>query len=202
MHHTLRFVASITGLLIASPAPRRRRTPPAFGACGPGLALAWPWTVSAPERIHLGRDVRLGPHAWLALTTVRERQVTQGREVPEQVFAPELRIGDRVTFGRDLTIACLGRVEIGDDVLGGDRVLIADTFHDYRDPSRPIATQPMAEPRAVTIGAGAFLGTGAVVNPGVRIGEGAVVAAGSVVTRDVPACSHVGGAPARVLKTY
>src|SRR5438270_5802854 len=38
----------------------------------------------------------------------------------------------------------------------------------------------------VTIGAGAFIGTEAVLMPGVTVGEGAVVAAGAVVTRDVP----------------
>jgi maltose O-acetyltransferase len=40
----------------------------------------------------------------------------------------------------------------------------------------------------------------AVIGPEVQIGDGAVVAACSVVLRDVPPCSLVGGAPARVLR--
>jgi len=151
--------------------------------------VGWPRTVTAPERITLGAAVMLGDGVWLALTTDRPLQVTQV-------------IGPRARFGRDLTIGCLGRVTIGPDVWGGDRILITDSYHEYHDPDRPVARQPMAAARPVTIGAGAFLGTGVVVNPGVTIGPGAVVGAGAVVTRDVPAHAHAAGSPARLLRMY
>jgi acetyltransferase-like isoleucine patch superfamily enzyme len=50
----------------------------------------------------------------------------------------------------------------------------------------------------VTVNAGAFIGTGAVVLPRIRIGQGAIVGAGAVVTRDVPVGVTVVGNPARV----
>ncbi|OKK14764.1 hypothetical protein AMK16_29945 [Streptomyces sp. CB00455] len=52
----------------------------------------------------------------------------------------------------------------------------------------------------VTIGAGAWIGARAVVEPGVRIGPGAVVAAGAHVRADVPSDVIVVGRPARVLR--
>lgn len=183
---------------------RRRRTRgiPPFAAFGPGSTIGWPRTATAPERIRIGADVHLGDYVWFAITSRREAQVTQGALADAQPFDPQLVIGDRTRFGRDVTFACLGHMTIGADVFGGDRILIADTYHDYRDPSLPIAIQPMAAPRPVTIGDGAYLGSGVVVNPGVTIGAGAVIAPGSVVTRDVPPCGVAAGSPARVLRTY
>lgn len=49
----------------------------------------------------------------------------------------------------------------------------------------------------VKVGAGAFVGTGAVLLPGVTVGERAVVAAGAIVRKDVPAGVIVAGNPAR-----
>jgi acetyltransferase-like isoleucine patch superfamily enzyme len=50
------------------------------------------------------------------------------------------------------------------------------------------------------IGAGAFVGAGAVVAPRVSVGEGAVVGAGAVVIRDVGPGEVVVGNPARLLR--
>ncbi|MFD6934725.1 acyltransferase [Streptomyces goshikiensis] len=58
--------------------------------------------------------------------------------------------------------------------------------------------RPGAAP--VTIGAGAWIGARAVVEPGVRIGPGAVVAAGAHAVTDVPSGAIVVGRPARVLR--
>jgi acetyltransferase-like isoleucine patch superfamily enzyme len=55
------------------------------------------------------------------------------------------------------------------------------------------------EGRDVEIGAGAWIGTRALVLGPCRIGADAVVAAGSVVTRDVPDGGKVAGVPARPL---
>ncbi|MGW5481502.1 acyltransferase [Streptomyces sp. NPDC004008] len=58
--------------------------------------------------------------------------------------------------------------------------------------------RPGAAP--VTIGAGAWIGARAVVEPGVRIGPGAVVAAGGHVVADIPSDVIVVGRPARTLR--
>jgi galactoside O-acetyltransferase len=53
----------------------------------------------------------------------------------------------------------------------------------------------------VRIGAGADVGTGAVVLPGVTIGEGAIVGACAVVNRHVEPYAIVAGVPARKLRS-
>ncbi len=49
----------------------------------------------------------------------------------------------------------------------------------------------------VSIGNGAYLGTGAIVKPGVRIGAGAIIGMGAVVVKDVEPGTTVVGNPAR-----
>ncbi|HXZ28175.1 MAG TPA: acyltransferase [Terriglobales bacterium] len=56
------------------------------------------------------------------------------------------------------------------------------------------------EIRRVRIGAGADIGTNAVILPGVTVGKGAIVGAGAVVVEDVPPFAIVAGVPARFLR--
>ena len=56
-------------------------------------------------------------------------------------------------------------------------------------------------PAPVKIGNKVWIGANVTILPGVSIGEGAVLAAGAVVNKDVPARTIVAGVPARVIKS-
>jgi len=76
---------------------------------------------------------------------------------------------------------------------------VTDHNHRYANPDIPIARQWVdAEP--VRIGAGCWLGAGAVVLPGTTLGRNVVVAAGSVVRGEVPDHAVVAGVPARIVR--
>jgi acetyltransferase-like isoleucine patch superfamily enzyme len=51
----------------------------------------------------------------------------------------------------------------------------------------------------VTLGAQAYVGSGAALRPGITVGEGALIGMGAVVLRDVPAGVVIVGNPARPL---
>ncbi len=79
--------------------------------------------------------------------------------------------------------------------------MLTDQNHGYADPDVPIGRQ-LPSNAAVSIGAGSWLGAGAVVLPGACIGRNVVVAAGSVVRGTVPDRCVVAGVPARVVRAY
>ena len=58
----------------------------------------------------------------------------------------------------------------------------------------------LEKPYQIQIGNDVWIGTGAILFDGVTIGNGAIVAAGSVVNKDVPSYAIVGGVPAKVIK--
>ncbi len=163
-----------------------------FAAFGAGSVVRPPLVVVGPERIRIGSDVWIGARAFLSLVAD-----FNGRR-----HEPSLTIGDGCSFGEGLFVSAAGHIEIGREVMVSRNVFIGDTFHEYVDPTTPVVRQPLAAPRPVVIGDGAFLGVGCCILPGVTLGENAYVAAGAVVTKDVAARTVVAGNPARVIRRY
>ena len=156
-----------------------------------GACLAFPLSdVVNASAIHIGRDTLIGKYATLS--------VGYG---PTQAVLPErgLRVGERCVLGARITITAHESIEIGDDVWFGQDVFVSDASHGYTDPIEPIGRQ-FGEHRPVEIGAGSWIGHGAVILPGARIGRHVVVAAGSVVRGEVPDHCVVAGVPARVVR--
>jgi virginiamycin A acetyltransferase len=93
----------------------------------------------------------------------------------------------------------LGLVTLERDVLlaAGVHIPSGGQTHSFADPDTPIKDQGGTRSR-VTIGAGAWIGSAAVVMA--DVGAGAIVAAGAVVTKPVPANAIVGGVPAKLIR--
>jgi acetyltransferase-like isoleucine patch superfamily enzyme len=106
------------------------------------------------------------------------------------------RIGENAYIG---PYCSLGSVTIERDALvaTGVHVLSGGRMHGTDDLSRPIRQQP-GEFVHVTLGAGCWIGAGAVVM--VDVGRDAIVGAGAVVTQPVPAAAIAVGVPARVIR--
>jgi maltose O-acetyltransferase len=121
--------------------------------------------------------------------------------------APKLNGGDalfdNLVIGADCSIDvdCVfdleERVTVGDRVTIGPGVMILTSTHelDIRE-HRAGAVQRTP----VIIGDGAWLGARATILPGVTIGAGAIVNPGSVVNKDVLPHTRVGGIPAKQLE--
>jgi acetyltransferase-like isoleucine patch superfamily enzyme len=164
---------------------RREIQPERFAAFGADAIVHPPADIARPEAVSIGAQTFILANATFALGP-----------------GARVSIGARTYLGRDLTVVCLGAVEIGDDVMGSDRLLFADTAPDPRLAGEPVMGQGLAAPRTVRVEDGVFLGTGAMVLAGVTVGARSLVGAGAVVTRDVPANCVVVGNPARIVRHY
>jgi acetyltransferase-like isoleucine patch superfamily enzyme len=162
-----------------------------FGSFGAGSCIGFPQaTLLNVGAIHLGRDVLVGRHATLAA----------GYGVGDPNLGERvLVIGDGAVIGARSTITAHDRIEIGEHVFFGQGVLVTDASHGYQDPELPIGAQ-FGLHQPVTIGAGSWIGHGAVILPGSRIGRNVVVAAGAVVRGEVEDHAVVAGNPARVVR--
>lgn len=109
---------------------------------------------------------------------------------------PGARLDENVYVGPR---CLLGLVHLQRDVLLAANVHIPSggKTHYFDDPAKPIREQG-GERKLVTVGAGAWIGTGAIVLA--DVGAGTVVAAGSVVTRPLPDNVIAAGVPAQVLR--
>ncbi len=165
-----------------------------FKCVGEGTDIHRIENLSHPERISLGNRVYVGHHCVL-------ETFTKSRD---QVFHPEITIGDGTRLGDYCHLGAIAFIHIGKNVLTGRFVLVNDHSHgstlDLGNDSKPFE-RPLVTKGGITIGDNVWLGDKVSVLSGVTIGEGAIIGANSVVTKDVPAHSFAAGCPARVIKT-
>lgn len=107
----------------------------------------------------------------------------------------EIRLGQEVFVGFNCEFDVSVALWIGDNVLIAPGCFITDHGHMHAA-DRLISAQG-CESLPVRIDADVWLGAKVIVLPGVTIGRGAIVAAGAVVNRDVESMTIVAGVPAR-----
>ena len=130
------------------------------------------------ETFEIGNGVFIGDQAYV-----------QGRFDGTCIIGDNTWIGPTSYFdARDLIL--------GDQVGWGPGAKILGSAHTGLPVDVPII-QTSLEIKPVRVEKWADIGTNAVVLPGVTIGQGAIVGAGAVVNRDVPPFAIVAGVPAR-----
>jgi len=147
---------------------------------------------------HRLQDTRASLFSWAGF------EVGQGT----RIATPPKINGDRdlyskLSIGRDCVIDADCVLDLGEKITLGNRVtlsagvMILTSTHelDIREHrAGPVQFSP------VTVGDGAWLGARCIILPGVTIGAGAIVNPGSVVNKDVAAGVRVGGIPATQLE--
>ncbi len=150
-------------------------------SCGDGLQVAEQVSMKHIETFKLGSGVFLGAFSYF-----------QGRHDGRFVIGDRVWIGPHSYFdARDLVL---------EDCVGwGPGAKVLGSSHTGLPLDVPVIQTELAI-APVRVGAGADVGTNAVLLPGVTVGRNSIVGAGAVVTADVPENAVVAGVPARVLR--
>lgn len=111
-------------------------------------------------------------------------------------YKNELTIQNNVWIGQQCFIHSAGGVIISEGVGVGPKVSILSSQHMVEGQHLPVMASPL-EFAQVILKRGSDIGCGAIILPGVTVGVGAIVGAGSVVNRNVPDYEIWAGIPAR-----
>lgn len=151
-----------------------------------GAALSLSARIKSPSRLRLGLAVVIqqgvilhcGGKAWCG-------------------FGGHIRLGDGVRIGPYCVVYGAGGVDLEDHVhLGpGVKIMSQSGRHDQHR----LSADPTFKLDAVYVGAGSWVGAGAVILGGATLGRCVSVAPNAVVGGVVPDCSVVAGNPARVV---
>ena len=150
---------------------------------------------------YVGPGVSLGPDHTIAMQgrveVADSCELNQGVEL--NPFGGLIRLARRVWLGPYVVIYGQGGVEIGEQTLVSMHCTILSSNHGV-PPLGKLIRETADELLPTKIGRDVWIGANAVILGGVTIGEGAVVAAGAVVNRDVEPGAVVAGVPARLLR--
>ena len=185
---------------------RKALYPWLLGSCGPGVVFGQNVVLRHPHKIHIGTDVVIDDNCLLDA----KGETNHGIRIGNGVFIGrntilsckngDIELADGANIGFNCEVFSASRVTIGKSVLLAAYTYIVGGDHDFSDAGKPVLEQTRTS-AGVTIGEGAWLGSGAKILDGVTIGAQAVVGAGAVVKDDVPPHAVAVGMPARVVST-
>lgn len=132
-----------------------------------------------PENIEIGNNVYIGH-----------------RTILKAYHLNKLQIGNNTWIGQDCFFHSGGGIVIGNEVGIGPKVSILTSQHRPGDSKEPVLFSPL-EFKTVVLEDGCDIGVNSTILPGVTIGRGAIIAAGAVVNKNVSPYEVWGGVPAK-----
>lgn len=177
-----------------------------FRQCGSGLILGRGLTLRHPGKMTFGRRVAIDDYTMLDASGTGAEGLVIGdgaiisRNCIVQGKSGPVHIGARSDIGCNVVLSSVSGITLGEAVLIAGNCYLGGGRYFLDRPELPVMDQGVCTRGPLSIGAGSWLGAGAVVLDGVTIGRGCVVGAGALVTKDLPDYAIAVGAPAKVVR--
>ncbi len=162
---------------------------------------------SIGENFFIGKDYRISNPQFMEIgnnfSVLDRLRIEAIEKFQNEVFSPEIIIGNNVNINNDVHIGCINRIEIGDNCLLASRIYISDHNHgSFTKEDLEIAPnkRPLISKGPVIIKNNVWIGEGVAILPNVTIGENSIIASNAVVTKDIPANCVAAGVPAKIIK--
>ena len=139
-----------------------------FKNIGYGVVLPNTTNIINPQYINIGNN-------FFALGNLR---IEAWDSYYEQIFSPEIIIGNDVILNTDIHIGCINRVVIGNNVLMASRIYISDHSHGeitINALNLSPAKRPLVSKGPVIIEDNVWIGEGVSILPGVTIGRNSII---------------------------
>ncbi len=195
------FVPGALGLVL-----RKKLYPLLLGRCGRGVVFGCGVVLRHPHKICLGDNVVVDDFCVLDAKGKTNRGIVVGNGVfigRGSILScknGDIVLGDGVNIGFHAEIFSGASVTVGANTMMAAYSYLIGGGHEASD----AAVAPLEQARTaggIALGAGCWIGAGALVLDGVTIGAQAIVGAGAVVTKPVADHAVVAGVPARPLRS-
>ena len=185
---------------------RKFAYPRLLGRCGRNVVFGQNVVLRHPHKIRIGDDVVIDDHCLLDAKGDSNTGITigsgvfVGRNTILSCKNGDIELADGANVGFNCELFSASRVEVGRDTLIAAYTYLVGGDHVANDGGRAVIEQER-QSLGISVGAGAWLGSGVTVLDGLTIGDRAVVGAGAVVREDVPTGAVAAGVPARLIRT-
>ncbi|MEA3230208.1 MAG: DapH/DapD/GlmU-related protein [Thermodesulfobacteriota bacterium] len=177
-----------------------------FKHIGKGLIIGRNVVIRHPGKISIGDNVAIDDNCILDGRGSGKRglrledNVLINRNCMILAKTGPIRIGKRSSIGSNSVIVSMSGVDIGEAVLTAGGCYISAGTYQFEALDMPVMDQDVYSSGPVTIGANSWLGTRVTILDGVSIGNGAVIGAGALVNKDIPTHAVAIGTPAKVVR--